>query len=27
VKIRATPLTPDRILALIEKAQGNVANG
>jgi len=27
VKIRATPLTPDRILALIEKAQENLANG
>lgn len=27
VKIRATPLTPDRILALIEKAQAKTANG
>jgi aerobic carbon-monoxide dehydrogenase large subunit len=27
VKIRETPLTPDRVLDLIEKAQANAAHG
>ena len=27
VKVRATPLTPDRVLDMIEKAQANSSNG